>query len=226
MEGTDLVKAVTCAAPHEWLDRRRRGRRMSSACRRSGARRARLRIAAYDFGHQAEHPAAPRARTTATSRVFPASAPAADLLAIEPDGMFLSNGPGDPAAVPYAIDNVTDAGRRRRADVRDLPRATRCWAWRWAASTYKLKFGHRGGNHPVKNLDTGQGRDHVAEPRLCRGSRLAAEPRARHAPESVRRHGRRPPPHGQARLLRAVSSRSIARPARCGLPLSAVPGRD
>ena len=83
-----------------------------------------------------------------------ASTPAADLLAWQPDGIFLSNGPGDPAAVGYAIDNV-----KTLVDA-DVPMFGICLghqllALGLGASTYKLKFGHRGGNHPVKFLETG-----------------------------------------------------------------------
>jgi carbamoyl-phosphate synthase small subunit len=91
----------------------------------------RLRIAAYDLGIKfniLRRLAAHNCDVT----VFPASAPAEDLLAIEPDGIFLSNGPGDPAALPYVVDNartlVTPTCRCSASAW-----ATRCWAWRWAA---------------------------------------------------------------------------------------------
>ena len=80
-----------------------------------------LRVAAYDFGMKwnilrrfAAH--------GCDVRVYPATTPAAELLATKPDGVFLSNGPGDPAVLDYAIDNAQDARRERRADVRHLPR--------------------------------------------------------------------------------------------------------
>ena len=76
------------------------------------------------------------------------------MLAWEPDGVFLSNGPGDPAAVTYAVDNV-----KTLIDV-GVPMFGICLGHQLmglalGAKTYKLKFGHRGGNHPVKQLDTG-----------------------------------------------------------------------
>ena len=87
--------------------------------------------------------------------------------------MFLSNGPGDPAALPYAIENV------RQLTQADVPMFGICLGHQIlglavGGETFKLKFGHRGANHPVKELRTGKGRDHVAEPRLCREARVAA----------------------------------------------------
>jgi carbamoyl-phosphate synthase small subunit len=87
--------------------------------------------------------------------VFPATAPASDLLAIEPDGVFLSNGPGDPAVLSYAIDNV------RKLAQADVPMFGICLGHQImglavGAKTYKLKFGHRGANHPVKELESGK----------------------------------------------------------------------
>jgi carbamoyl-phosphate synthase small subunit len=89
-------------------------------------------------------------------RVFPASAPAADLLAIEPDGIFLSNGPGDPAALTYAVQNV-----RNLVDQAEVPMFGICLGHQVlglavGGRTFKLKFGHRGANHPVKNLASGR----------------------------------------------------------------------
>ena len=88
-------------------------------------------------------------------RVFPANAPAGDLLAYGPDGIFFSNGPGDPAPLDYAIKN---AGLILE---HDIPVFGICLGHQilglaMGAQTYKLKFGHRGGNHPVKNLKTEQ----------------------------------------------------------------------
>ena len=123
-------------------------------------------------------------------RVFPATAPAQELLDTKPDGIFFSNGPGDPAALPYVIKNAQD---RCRADV---PMFGICLGHQvlgqaMGGKTFKLKFGHRGANHPVKHLETGQVEITVAESRLRGGSDVAAERRRDHAPESVRQHGGR-----------------------------------
>jgi carbamoyl-phosphate synthase small subunit len=88
-------------------------------------------------------------------RVFPATAPAADLLAESPDGVFLSNGPGDPAALDYAIANA------RELVESDVPVFGICLGHQvlglaMGGRTFKLKFGHRGANHPVKELRSGK----------------------------------------------------------------------
>ena len=87
--------------------------------------------------------------------VFPAHAPAADLLATDPDGLFLSNGPGDPAALEYVHDNV------RALVASERPLFGICLGHQvlglaMGGKTFKLKFGHRGANHPVKDLASGK----------------------------------------------------------------------
>lgn len=150
MEGSDLVKEVTCAAPFEWKAPSEADQDFVVAPERRAARR--LRIAAYDLG--IKHNILRRlAAHNCDVTVFPASTPAADLLAIEPDGIFLSNGPGDPAALPYVVDNA------KQLVGSDVPVFGICLGHQvlglaMGGRTFKLKFGHRGGNHPVKNLAT------------------------------------------------------------------------
>ena len=154
MEGSDLVKNVTCREAYDF--------ETSLADAVSDAefgippqRRATrpLKVAAYDFGIKLNILRRLAAHGCQV-RVFPASAPASDLLAWEPDGIFLSNGPGDPAAVTYAVQNVKTLTQG------DVPIFGICLGHQLmglalGAKTYKLKFGHRGGNHPVKQLDSG-----------------------------------------------------------------------
>jgi carbamoyl-phosphate synthase small subunit len=157
MEGSDFVRGVTCARPYAWRDRApASGDAAHAEFGLPPARRAsrRLSVAAYDFGVKWNI----LRRLDAYGcdvRVFPADAPAADLLAADPDGIFLSNGPGDPAALTYAIDNV-----RQLVDA-DRPMFGICLGHQIlglavGGSTFKLKFGHRGANHPVKELDSGR----------------------------------------------------------------------
>ena len=86
--------------------------------------------------------------------VVPAQTPAVDVLARKPDGVFLSNGPGDPAAVTYAIDAVQSL--LGRVPIFGICLGHQILGLALGGRTYKLKFGHRGANHPVKNLDTGR----------------------------------------------------------------------
>jgi len=157
MEGTDLVREVTCAAPFDWTPA------MDQAGAHPGtdlafapqmhAKRP-LRVAAYDFGIKWNI----LRRLTAYGcdvHVVPASTPAQELMAADVDGIFLSNGPGDPAAVDYAIQNV------RELTTADKPIFGICLGHQilglaLGGKTFKLKFGHRGANHPVKFLETGK----------------------------------------------------------------------
>ena len=88
--------------------------------------------------------------------MVPAQTPAADVLAMKPDGVFLSNGPGDPAACDYAIAATREFLGRARCRCSASASATRSWAWRSARKTLKMKFGHHGANHPVKDHDDGR----------------------------------------------------------------------
>ena len=157
MEGADLVSGVTCDSAFEWRDRASAsGEADSIEFGISPGRRAsaRLRVAAYDFGVKWNILRRLDAHGCDV-HVFPASAPASDLLAIKPHGIFLSNGPGDPAALGYAVSNVRDlvgAG---------VPMFGICLGHQIlglavGGETFKLKFGHRGANHPVKNLSSGK----------------------------------------------------------------------
>src|SRR6187402_269904 len=154
MEGSDLVKDVTCKAPYDFESS------LADAVTDASfgvvpLRRAKrpLRVAAYDYGIKLNILRRLAAHGCQV-RVFPASTPAAEVLAWKPDGIFLSNGPGDPAAVTYAIDNIKEIAKS------DVPTFGICLGHQLmglalGAKTYKLKFGHRGGNHPVKQLDSG-----------------------------------------------------------------------
>lgn len=86
--------------------------------------------------------------------VVPADTTAAQILKKKPDGVFLSNGPGDPAAVTYAIDAIR--GLLGKVPIFGICLGHQLLGLALGGTTYKLKFGHRGANHPVKNLDTGK----------------------------------------------------------------------
>ena len=86
--------------------------------------------------------------------VLPAATPAEDMLALDPSGILLSPGPGDPQLLDYLVSNVT--GLLGRVPIMGICLGHQIVARALGADTYKLKFGHRGGNHPVKDLSTGR----------------------------------------------------------------------
>jgi carbamoyl-phosphate synthase small subunit len=88
-------------------------------------------------------------------KVFPAKTPAAKLKEFKPDGYFISNGPGDPAAMDYAIENVKEILKENKPTF-GICLGHQLLALANGVSTYKLHHGHRGLNHPVKNLLTGR----------------------------------------------------------------------
>jgi carbamoyl-phosphate synthase small subunit len=150
MEGSDLVRQVTSERVFDWpaedpdefgiIPERRPKRR--------------LKVAAYDFGMKWNI----MRRLSAHGcdvRVYPAATPASEILATSPDGVFLSNGPGDPAPLTYAIDNAKALVNA------DVPVFGICLGHQilglaMGGKTFKLKFGHRGANHPVKELQSGK----------------------------------------------------------------------
>jgi len=154
MEGMDLVQEVTCAVPYDFsLSLADAVAAATFAVTPDRPATRLLKVAAYDYGIKTNI----LRRLTAHGcqvRVFPATAPASDLLAWAPDGIFLSNGPGDPAAVGYAIDNVK-ALVAAGTPIFGICLGHQLLALGLGAKTYKLKFGHRGANHPVKFLDSG-----------------------------------------------------------------------
>ena len=87
-------------------------------------------------------------------QVMPASTSADQILALDPDGIFLSNGPGDPAGVPGVVETIRDLLGER--PIFGICLGHQMLGLAFGGSTYKLKFGHRGGNQPVKDLQTGR----------------------------------------------------------------------
>jgi carbamoyl-phosphate synthase small subunit len=131
-DGVDLVSGVTAAEMATWG---------------IGARQ----IVAFDFGVKATmvRQLAALGRVT----VVPASTSAADVLALEPDGVFLSNGPGDPAALDGPVGTIADLVGR--VPIFGICLGHQLLATALGGTTYKLPFGHHGANHPVQRLETG-----------------------------------------------------------------------
>ncbi|MBI3301515.1 MAG: glutamine-hydrolyzing carbamoyl-phosphate synthase small subunit [Deltaproteobacteria bacterium] len=159
--GRDLVKEVTCTHPYDWQQGRwelgtgyrgvGNGERGAKETPNSELRTPNFFVVAYDYGVKFNI-LRNLVEAGCRVRVVPAQTPAAEVLALKPDGVFLSNGPGDPDAVPYARENVA-------ALIGQVPMFGICLGHQimglaLGGRTYKLKFGHRGGNHPVMDLRT------------------------------------------------------------------------
>jgi len=165
-EGIDFVQEVTPEKPYEWDPAGESSRAWVQA--KAGeenraedamgnvflpASETTRRIVAYDFGMKKNILRLLRSNGFQVD-VVPARTPASDVLALKPDGVFLSNGPGDPAALTYAHDTVREL-------VDKVPLFGICLGHQilglaLGGKTFKLKFGHRGANQPVKDLRTGQ----------------------------------------------------------------------
>jgi carbamoyl-phosphate synthase small subunit len=153
MEGADWVQCVKPAGRYDW--REDFGPWKGATLVRGDG----LHVVAVDCGAKhniLRHLVERGVRVT----VVPPETPADDMLALKPDGIFLSNGPGDPAALDYAVHPVRRAIEHLRAGD-GVPIFGICLGHQLlgraiGAETFKLKFGHRGGNHPVMNLDTGR----------------------------------------------------------------------
>jgi carbamoyl-phosphate synthase small subunit len=144
--GRDLVRDVTCVAPYEWHQGR-----WDLANGYPTIKDANRFVVAYDYGIKwniLRNLCAAGCRV----RVVPAATPAEDVLEMKPDGIFLSNGPGDPDAVTYAIDNVAKIVGKK--PVFGICLGHQILGLALGGTTYKLKFGHHGGNQPVMDLTT------------------------------------------------------------------------
>jgi len=149
--GQDMVSRVTCKEPYGWADNSVvPGTDFTTA--QSGIENP-LKIVAFDFGLKYNQ-ARIFTEKGCQVQVVPASTNAETILGMKPDGIFLSNGPGDPEGVPGVVETV-------RALLGKKPIFGICLGHQilglaYGGSTFKLKFGHRGGNQPVKDLSTGK----------------------------------------------------------------------
>jgi len=140
--GVDLVKYVTCKEAYVWNS-------SQFSCRKTEPR---FSVVAFDFG--IKHNILRIFESLGCKiTVVPANTSAEEVLSYEPDGIFLSNGPGDPSAVGYAIDTIRSLIGKK--PIFGICLGHQLLALALGATTYKLKFGHRGANHPVRNLETG-----------------------------------------------------------------------
>ena len=149
IEGRDLVKEVTCPEPFRW----EQGEWDLGTGYRRPRSPGRFRVVAYDFGVKYN---ILRLLTSVGCdvTVVPASTPADEVLGMAPDGVFLSNGPGDPQGVPYAVQAVRQI--LGRVPVFGICLGNQILGLALGGTTVKLKFGHHGANQPVKDLSTGK----------------------------------------------------------------------
>ena len=150
LAGMDLAKVVTTKEPYEWREGRWEGA--------SGYRRIddpRFHVVAYDYGIK-RNILRMLAERSVRVTVVPAAMPAREVLRMKPDGVFLSNGPGDPEPCDYAIEAIGEILDATRVPVFGICLGHQLMGLASGAKTLKMKFGHHGANHPVKDLDTGQ----------------------------------------------------------------------
>ena len=149
MAGQDLAKVVSATEPYEWAETEwELGRGYGRLAH------ATHHVVAYDFGIKRNILRMLASRGCRIT-VVPAQTPASAVLELKPDGIFLSNGPGDPEPCDYAIEAT------RELVAAGLPTFGICLghqilALASGAKTFKMKFGHHGANHPVKDLDSGR----------------------------------------------------------------------
>ncbi|MBN2189133.1 MAG: glutamine-hydrolyzing carbamoyl-phosphate synthase small subunit, partial [Chitinispirillaceae bacterium] len=140
LAGADLVKNVTCRKAYVW-----------NSTKENAGGAARFSVVAFDFGIKYN---ILRILESMGCRIIvvPASTTADEALALKPDGIFLSNGPGDPAAVTYAIETIKNLIGKK--PIFGICLGHQLLGLALGGTTYKLKFGNRGANHPVRNEKT------------------------------------------------------------------------
>lgn len=149
LAGMDLAQVVTCDQVHEWEEGEwRLGKGYGSRDE------DRFHVVAYDYGVKRNILRMLASRGCRLT-VVPAKTSAADVLAMNPDGVFLSNGPGDPEPCNYAIAAIRDIVGRR-VPTFGICLGHQLLALASGAKTLKMKFGHHGANHPVKDLESGR----------------------------------------------------------------------
>jgi carbamoyl-phosphate synthase small subunit len=158
LDGRDMVKEVSCAEAYHWQDDdgskwvNDKGRRTEDGGKTIVHRP--WSVVAYDFGIK-ENILRHLASYGANVTIVPANMSAKDALALNPDGIFLSNGPGDPAGLPYAVEAVRGL-LESGVPVFGICLGHQLIGRALGAETHRLKFGHHGGNHPVQHLPGGE----------------------------------------------------------------------
>lgn len=151
--GQNMVEKVTCDKPYGWADNAPQPGTDFSTAKADPSADKNFKVVAFDFGIKYNQLRL-MAEKGCQVQVVPATTDAATVLAMNPDGIFLSNGPGDPEGVPGVVDTVKELLGQK--PIFGICLGHQMLGLAYGASAYKLKFGHRGGNQPVKNLKTGK----------------------------------------------------------------------
>ena len=150
LAGMDLAKVVTTDKAYQWTEGRWE---LGQGFRKPAG--PRFHVVAYDYGVK-RNILRLLAERGARLTVVPAQTPARDVLRMKPDGVFLSNGPGDPEPCDYAIEAIGELLDATKIPVFGICLGHQLMGLASGAKTLKMKFGHHGANHPVKDLDTGR----------------------------------------------------------------------
>jgi carbamoyl-phosphate synthase small subunit len=148
--GMDLAKVVSTQKAYEWNEG---GWELGKGYRK--VENPKFHVVAFDYGIKRNILRLLADRSTRVT-VVPAQTPARDVLRLKPDGVFLANGPGDPEPCDYAIEAIGEILDATRIPVFGICLGHQLMGLASGARTMKMKFGHHGANHPVKDLDTGQ----------------------------------------------------------------------
>jgi carbamoyl-phosphate synthase small subunit len=153
MDGTDLASVVTTKAMYTWDSSELKNGTGDTLLPDAIATEGQMHVVAYDFGIK-QNILRMLTRENCRVTVVPAKTPAAEVLAMNPDGIFFSNGPGDPEPLEYAQQNIRELQGKK--PLFGICLGHQLFGLALGGKTYKLKFGHHGGNHPIKNLETGK----------------------------------------------------------------------
>lgn len=146
--GVDLISGVSCTSPYEWVDKTAPDWEFNN----TGKSENTFHVVAYDFGIK-QNILRRLASYGCQITVVPSTWPASKTLEMKPDAVLFSNGPGDPSAVPYAVETVKNI--IGKVPVFGICMGHQLLGQALGGRTFKMKFGHHGGNHPVRNNKTG-----------------------------------------------------------------------
>ena len=154
MDGTDLASVVTTKKTYEWTSDDPRNETGDAFLPGADvAAKQPMHVVAFDFGIK-QNILRMLTRENCRVTVVPAKTTAAEVMEMNPDGVFFSNGPGDPEPLDYAVETIRELQGKK--PMFGICLGHQLFGLALGGKTYKLKFGHHGGNHPIKNLETGK----------------------------------------------------------------------